>query len=195
MTVNWADLTRVAGDGGFTVMPPGEYDCYVQSASGGKASTGKDRIRVTFKVENGPHAGKVIVNDFVITPDNANAVSIFFRHMAVLGLDAAYFAANPNAPIETVAAALQAKRTRCRLRTSTREWQGQTRTNVDQLLPAMPVTVTAAPPAPAASASSPQPPQVPQHPVSVPANSIPQAVTAPVPEIPAAPQLPDDLPF
>lgn len=171
MSIDWADLAKTAGDGGFTVMPPGEHDVYVHNAAGGKTSTAKDRIRVTFKVENGPHAGQVIVNDFVITPDNANAMSIFFRNMAVLGLDAKYFAANPSASIEKVAADLQAKRARARLRTSTREWAGSTRTNVDTVMPPMPGTSATAPPTPSSNGPS------------VPSSSS------------SVPNLPDDLPF
>jgi hypothetical protein len=183
-SISWSDLAKVAGDGGFTIMPPGEHDVYVHTATGGKTSTGKDRIRVVFKVENGPHAGSVITNDFVITPDNANAMSIFFRNATVLGLDSAYFAANPNAPIEKVATDLQAKRARARLRTSTREWQGQTRTNVDAVLPPQPGTAGSAPaPSPSVSVQSPSVPSVPQ--------MNPVLGTA----VPPAPSLPDDLPF
>ena len=186
-TINWNELRRTADDGGFTPLPPGEYDVYVHSASGGTTSTGKDRIRVTFKVENGPQQNQVVVNDFVITPDSSTAMSIFFRHMTVLGADAAYFTANPAAPVDAIAAHLQAHRARARLRTSTREWQGQTRTNVDQILPPQPGTAAQAPP-------SPQPHQAPsghhqQHVPPVPA--VPPAMAA----IPPVPDLPSDLPF
>jgi Protein of unknown function (DUF669) len=175
MSINWTDLAKVAGDGGFTVLPNGEYDAYVNSAQGGKTSTNKDRIRVTFKVENGPHAGQVVVNDFVITADNANAMSIFFRNMTALGLPAEYFAAHPHAPVDKVAADLQAKRSRCRLRLSSRTWQGQERNNVDAILPALPGTAPSAPPAPS---------------VHVPPT--PHVASVPVPSVP---NLPDDLPF
>src|SRR5690349_18387431 len=120
MSIDWADLRKTADDGGFTVLPNGEYDVYVSSANGGKTSTGKDRVRVTFKVENGPHANAPVTNDFVITSDNANAMSIFFRNMAVLGLTSDYFTSNARASIEKVAADVAAKRARCRVKLSTR---------------------------------------------------------------------------
>jgi hypothetical protein len=189
MILNWTDLRKTSGDGGFTVLSPGEYDVYVHSASGGTTSTGKDRIRVTFKVEDGPQAGQVVVNDFVITPDSTTAMGIFFRHMTVLGAGDAYFTANPTASVETIAAHLQAHRARCRLRTSTREWQGQTRTNVDAILPPHAGTATQAPPSP--SSSTP-----PSHtPPSHPSPSHNQPHNPPVPQVPSMPELPDDLPF
>jgi uncharacterized protein DUF669 len=175
MTINWTELAKVAGDGGFTVLPNGEYDAYVNSAQGGKTSTNKDRIRVTFKVESGPHAGSVVTNDFVITGDNANAMSIFFRNMAALNLPAEYFAINPSSSIDKVAADLQAKRSRCRLRLSSRTWQGQERNNVDAILPALPGTAPSAPPA--LSTHTPPAAHVPSVPV------------------PSVPNLPEDLPF
>jgi hypothetical protein len=190
-SINWSELSKIAEDGGFQTLPNGEYDVYVASASGGKTSTGKDRIRVTFKVENGPRAGATVTNDFVLSPENANAMSIFFRHATALGLTSDYFAANPNAPIDKVAADLQAKRSRVRLRLSTRTWQSQERNNVDAVLPALPGTAGVSPvtnhhtPAAAVPTVS-QPQPVPQ---------VPQAVVSEALPIPEAPVLPDDLPF
>jgi hypothetical protein len=187
--VNWVDRMKAAGDGGFTVLPPGEYDVYVHAATGGTTSTGKDRIRVTFKVENGPQAGQIVVNDFVISEDSTAAMGIFFRHMTVLGADKAYFTANPTAPVDAIAAHIQSHRARCRLRTSTREWQGQTRTNVDAILPPPPGTATQAPPPPAGHTVPATPtPHAPHH---TPSGS------PPVPQVPvpSMPELPDDLPF
>ncbi len=180
MSIDWSDLSKTAADGGFTLLPNGEYDACVNSASGGKTSTAKNRIRASFKVESGPHAGQVVVNDFVVTEDNAGAMAIFFRNMAVLGLDASYFATNPHAPIEKVAEDLAAKRARCRLRLSTRTWQGQERNNVDGVLPPVPGTATSAAPSPVPHHA---PPAHQQH--------------APVPSVlaPPTPSLPDDLPF
>lgn len=186
MTVNWSDLAKVAADGGFQLLPHGEYDVYVHTATAGKTSNGKDRIRVVFKVENGPHAGTSVTNDFNITADNATAMSIFFRQMTSLGLDAAYFAANPSSPIEKVATDLQNGRARARVKLSSRTWQGQERNNVDAVLPAMPGTAASAPPVPASNGGSGTMPPVPQ---------VPVPATGPNPPVPSAPKLPDDLPF
>lgn len=179
MSIDWADLRKTADDGGFTVLPNGEYDVFVNSANGGKTSTGKDRVRVTFKVENGPHANAPVTNDFVITPDNANAMSIFFRNMAVLGLSSEFFTSNPRASIESVADAVAKKRARCRLKLSTRTWNNAERNNVDALLPPMPGTATAA--APAAV------------PHTTPTPNVPGTDSLPVPG--TAPRVSDDLPF
>ena len=184
MSIDWADLSKTAADGGFTVLPNGEYDVFVNNTNGGKTSTGKDRVRVNFKVENGPHAGAVVTNDFVITPDNANAMSIFFRNMAVLGLTSEYFTANSRASIEKVATDLATKRARCRLKLSTRTWNNAERNNVDAVLPALPGTASSAAPLPT-------PHQAPAAHHQVP--SVPQADALPVPG--TAPKTSDDLPF
>jgi hypothetical protein len=182
MSIDWADLRKTADDGGFTVLPNGEYDVYVNSTNGGKTSTGKDRVRVTFKVENGPHANATVTNDFVITPDNANAMSIFFRNMAVLGLSPDYFTSNPRGSIEAVADAVAKKRARCRLKLSTRTWNNAERNNVDALMPALPGTA-------ASAAPSPVPHTAPAAHQQVPGGGD----ALPVPG--TAPRVSDDLPF
>lgn len=185
-TVNWSDLRQAAGDGGFTALPPGEYDVFANSATSGTTSTGKDRIRVTFKVENGPHSGQVVVNDFNITPDSSAAMGIFFRQMTVLGCDEAYFRANPTASTAKIASDIQSQRSRCRLRTSIRQWQGEDRTNVDQILPPQPGTSAQAPPPPTPH-TAPAHPNVPHTPHVTPTPSAATGIKAL--------ELPDDLPF
>ncbi len=130
-TLNWKDLQRAASESGFDALPAGEYDIVTEQSSAVKSQNGKDMIKTRFRVETGPYAGRAIFNQFVITPDNSNALNFFFRHMRVLGLDDAFFAANPS--VEAVAAALVNRRARVRI--SIREWQGQERNQVDAVLP------------------------------------------------------------
>ncbi len=80
--VNFGDLLKAAGDAGFSVIPAGAYDVVVDSASHKQVSGGaKEAIAVQFKVESGPYAGQSVFNNFVLSPDNANALAFFFRHM------------------------------------------------------------------------------------------------------------------
>lgn len=130
-SIPWKDLKQAAGEAAFEPLPPSEYDVYVESAEPKKAQSGKDMITTKFKVESGPYTGRTLFNQFVISPENANALSFFFRHMRVLGLDDAFFATNP--PIEKVASSLINKR--CRARVSIRQYNGEDRNQVDSILP------------------------------------------------------------
>ncbi len=130
-SVNWSDLQRAAGDAGFDPLPPSTYDVIVDEASATQSSNGKDMIKVTFRVEGGPHDTRKIFNNFVISPDSANGLAFFFRHMAVLGLKDDFFANNPTT--EMVAAAIVSRR--CRVKVSIRQWQEQDRNQVDAVLP------------------------------------------------------------
>jgi Protein of unknown function (DUF669) len=129
-SINWNDLRKSADDAGFSVLAAGEYDAMVESAEAKKSSSGKDMISCRFAVESGPHAGRKVFNQFVISPENANALGFFFRHMAALGLTSDYFEKSPS--LETVATDLEGRR--CRVTVSIREWNGQERNQVDKIL-------------------------------------------------------------
>lgn len=139
-SINWQDLQQAAADAGFSVLPNDEYDVSVATAEAKKTSTGKDMIAVRFKVESGPHEGQSVFNQFVLSPENGNALGFFFRHMGALGLDKEYFAAMP--ALTQVAAALVGRR--CRVKVSTRVWNDQERNQVDGVMP--PVGGPGAPP-------------------------------------------------
>jgi hypothetical protein len=100
-------------------------------------------IVVKFEIVGGPHGGRKVPNNFVISPENANALGFFFRHMRALGLDSAYFSQNPSP--QQVAAALVGKN--CQIEVGTRTWNGEEREDVKRILPP---TVGATPAAPAA---------------------------------------------
>jgi Protein of unknown function (DUF669) len=189
-SLNWSDLKRSASEAGFDVVPADEYDVYVESATAAKTANGKDMIKTRFRVETGPHAGKPVFNQFVISPDNANALAFFFRHMRVLGLDDAFFGASPS--IEQVSSALVNKR--CRVRVSVRQWNDQDRNQVDAVMPpanGMPATPTPPP------SAAPLPPGGTAHfaPTAPPVTKAPPANVTPIkPKSEAAPP-PPDLPF
>lgn len=200
-TVNWADLTKAAGDAGFDPIPASIYDVIVDEASATQSSNGKDMIKATFKVEGGPHDTRKIFNQFVISPDSPNGLAFFFRHMAVLGLKEDFFATNPTT--EAVAAAIVGKR--CRVKVSIRQWNEQDRNQVDSVLPpvagagpTVAPTITVTPGPPSTSLNGPVAPNVtsavPNVIPAVPVPGQPNHLTQMATPLPPAPAL-DDLPF
>lgn len=128
---SFADLLKAAEDAGFSNCPPGTYDVKIVAGEAKATSAGKDMIVVKFELIGGPHGGRKVSNNFVISPENANALGFFFRHMRALGLDNAYFAKNP-APAQ-VAADLVGRT--CRIEVGTRVWNGEEREDVKKILP------------------------------------------------------------
>lgn len=127
---NFADLMKAAADAGFSNCPPGTYDVKVIAGEAKTTSAGKDMIVLKFEIVGGPNAGRKVTNNFVISPENANALGFFFRHMAAMGLDNAYFGQNP-APAQ-VASDLVGRT--CQIEVGTRVWNGEEREDVKKIL-------------------------------------------------------------
>jgi Protein of unknown function (DUF669) len=152
MPVSWQNLLEeaAAGGGSYEPLPNGEYVVNIVEASHTTTQAGKLMFKTKMKVEGGPHDGRFVWNQFVVSPENANALSIFFSQMKTLGLDTEFFATQPSE--DAIVSALQGKR--CIVVLDQREWQGQMRNNVKSLKPATgvapaPTGVTPAPTAPA----------------------------------------------
>lgn len=141
----FSDLLKAAEDAGFSNCPPGTYDARVAEGTAKTTSAGKDMIVVKFEIIGGPHGGRKVPNNFVISPENANALGFFFRHMRAMGLDAAYFSQNPSP--QKVAADLVGKT--CRIEVGTRVWNGEEREDVKKILAPVSGAETPAAPAPA----------------------------------------------
>ena len=184
-------LKTVEQTTGFTALPQGEYDVEISQATAGKTGTQKSKISLRYRVLSGPHQGRNVFNDHVLSPSNPNAMVIFFRHMAAYGLGHDYFAANPS--LERVAQDLNGKKIRVRL--GVRLWDGAERNSVLAImplgagtsssgLPPMPSPVSQAPerPAPPLPQAAPLPPP-PAPPM--PAATVPVPAVNPLPE-PAA---------
>jgi hypothetical protein len=133
----FSDLVTAADEAGFFLFPADTYDVVIDSAEAGQTSTGKQQIKVKFRVVTGPYAGKnaKIFNNFVLSPENANALSFFFRHMEAMGLPREYFMQNPR--LQHVAAALIGRP--CRIVISdTREYpegSGKKQNDVTNIMP------------------------------------------------------------
>lgn len=136
--ISWgAILDKLGGAAAFEPLPAGEYDVRIIESNAQRASTGKPMIKIRFEVTSGPRAGRKFFHNFVITTQGENAeraMAVFFRNMKTLGLDEAYFRADP--PLETVAKDLLGRV--CRVMTNVREWQGQLNENVTRINPATP---------------------------------------------------------
>jgi hypothetical protein len=188
------------------VLPVGNYDVVVKTADATTTANGKPMIKVKFSIENGPHAGRTLYNNFTISEENQNALLIFFTQMKALGLESTFFAAGPS--LEQVAAQLVGKR--AQVAVAHRQWNGATQPNITRLnppiggqgagpvgggFPAPPIagpapTTAAAPPAPPVAAPAAQQPVAP--PAAPPAPPAPEPlVESPTPEAaPAAPSAP-----
>lgn len=182
-TINFNQAVQDAKSVSFEALPVGEYDVEVVESTATTSSSGKPMIKVKMKVIAGPYAPRQVFNQFVFSADNPTALSIFFRHMRAFGLDEGFFASlGAVNSLDPVAGALMNRRATVKL--SHREWQGETRNNVEAFRPyagGAPVGVPGSPSVP----GIPGIPAMPPAPVPAPA---PAAAPAPAPYPPAQPQ-------
>lgn len=197
-SIPWSDLQRTAEEGTRPV-PVGDYRVEIVSAKATIASTGAEMIKVSLKILDGPHAGRTLLNQFVLSPDNPFALKIFFRHMAALGIsDVATVAPNG---MEQLAEALLHRVAYATV--SIGEWQGVSRNQVDNIKsgpgsgPAGSATSGPVPGAARATSTAPTPRVAPPSP-SVPASSPsqpPRPAQSPQPGTPSgAPSTPPPPP-
>ena len=128
--INWQDLVSQAQSAG-EIPPVGDYVAVVEHAEWAVTSTGKDMLKVRYRIESGPEQGKALFDSMVISPDNPNALQFFFTKLHALGVDPTQFA---NVDNSTVAEMLIGRR--ATVKVSHREWpegSGQQRTQVDSI--------------------------------------------------------------
>lgn len=181
----WNDHATQAEEG-FSPIPSSEYFGEVVSAKHQNTKNGKLMFVVAFKVLAGPHAGRQVWRNFVVSPENPAAMARFFNDMVVLGVPREFFKTDP-ANDQVCAKLLGARAT---LEVGQREYNGENRNEVNRVKP-LPVGVVlpsvnpSAPSAPTATAPAPSA-----------APAVPQAAPAPAtPVTPAAPQAQDEVPF
>ena len=177
-SVNWGQLVKDAGD--VAPVPVGKYDAIITSAELKQSGSGRDYWAVRFRIQSGPHTGRTLYNNFVLVPDNPNALRAFFINMQNLGITQDQIVQlgtdlNALTPLLVGRQAI--------LTVTHREYQGTMRDNVDRVEkhPAGPMGNLAAAAAPAAGgtpvpAAAPVPQAAPV-PVAAPA----PAAVAPVP--------------
>lgn len=128
MEVNWRDLHKDA----MTTLE-GEFPVIITAANSTVSSTSKPMIKVETKIESGQYAGRKIFSQFVVSADSPGAMRMFFTHMAVFGLNEAFFHANPS--MDQIAEALVNRRATAVVKG--REWQGSTRESIEGWKPAL----------------------------------------------------------
>jgi len=114
-------------------MPIGDYPMEVTRAEAVTASTGKSMIKTWLRVFEGPHSNATMVNNFVLTIDNANALAFFFQHMRAFGLDDSFFVGLGQNTLAPAAAALVGRR--AIVTVGHREWQGRKQPQVNGVQP------------------------------------------------------------
>ena len=130
VALNWGDLVKDAGDsasGSYEPLPDGDYDLKVIEASSTTTSTGKTMFKITCEVQGGAYAKRRIWDNLVISPENKNALGIFFSKMTALGVPREWFSQNApsNAQVES---AINGKFFRAQV--GSRVWQGEKRNEV-----------------------------------------------------------------
>lgn len=95
-TKSWAELMQGAETPeDFTPLPAGQYTVRVESCEVKPTKTQKDMYAVTYVVTEGPHAGRKIWQNFVVSPESPKAMGFFFADMAKLGASQQFFATEP----------------------------------------------------------------------------------------------------
>lgn len=123
--LNWADMHKDA-----TTALVGDFPVVIVETESKKTNDGtKDMIKFKAKVESGQYVGRTVFGQFTVSPESPAAMRMLFTHLAALGLDGAYFAQNPTAPVAQIARDLQGRSAIVTL--GTRQWQGVDRENIE----------------------------------------------------------------
>lgn len=133
-TIDFGKAIQDAKGASFEALPIGDYDVEVAKSEAVTSSNGKPMVKVTMRVVSGPYEKRPIINNFVLSLDNAQATAIFFRHMKAFGLTEEWFASLGQVQsLEPVASALLNRR--ARLSIGHREWNGEMRNEVKAVKP------------------------------------------------------------
>lgn len=190
---NWNQLVEEAGDIEDNILPAADYDLEVVKAEAKQASTGRLMYKTQYRVISGPYKGRLLFDQLVLSTDNPNALQMFFRKMAAIGISKQYFAANPSDA--QVAEALVG----CKFRgqVGVRKWNGEDRNEVKSYA-RVAVTQGAGPQgAPPAMAPTPSPissPPAMSSPAPAPAPQLPPPAAATAPPQPAPASTPAPAP-
>ncbi len=125
-TIDWSSLKKTADDA-TRPIPVGSYVVQVDKAEAAQASTGAQMIKIQGHVVGGEANGRAVFNNFVLSPDKAFALAMFFRGMAAFGFGDDFFSQQPS--MEQIAAAMVGRYATVTL--SIRQWQGQDRNQCD----------------------------------------------------------------
>lgn len=145
-TVNWNNLRKAADDAS-RPLPADWYDLIVVKAEATIASTGSPMIKLQLDVADGPHRGRRVFDNLVLSVDSPFAMGIFFRHLDAFGVNPETEA--PDGSLEPIANALIGRRIRGKI--GIRMYNGSERNDVEEYAPSTGTGVPA-PSGPVASA-------------------------------------------
>lgn len=116
--MNWGQLYDSAGSAD-DALPPGDYEVEVTKAEAKTSKNGKPMYAVTCKVVSGPHAKRGVWHNIVVSPENPNAMRMFFLNMKAFGIGEDFFKRAPSPSHDQVAAALVGRRCKMTLAVQT----------------------------------------------------------------------------
>lgn len=94
-TVPWKTLRENAEIPNNDPVPAGTYEAREDGTTFRPTATGKNMFMTTFVITAGPLAGRKVWNNFVVSPESPKAMGFFFKDMAALGADDAFFETEP----------------------------------------------------------------------------------------------------
>lgn len=99
---------------GSQLLPEGEYNWVVKSASTGTSSNGNPSIALQLEILDGPYRGKTVPHSIYYSTQKHSGVEFFWRQMGALGITSTYVRESGNTSIRkmadlTVGAQLTAK--------------------------------------------------------------------------------------
>lgn len=128
-TYNMAELLQLASTASFDALPIGDYDISVAEAEATTSSTGKPMIKLKLAVDGGAYNGRKIMTQQTLSPENAQALNIFFRFTDAFGLPRTWIASlGTLQDLTPIAQALATRKARVSL--GQHDWQGETRNDV-----------------------------------------------------------------
>jgi hypothetical protein len=99
---------------GSALLPEGEYNWVVKSASTGTSSNGNPSIALQLEILDGPYRGKTVPHSIYYSTQKQSGIEFFWRQMGALGITSTYVRESGNTSIRkmadlTVGAQLTAK--------------------------------------------------------------------------------------
>ena len=156
-TTNWLDLLNEAKQNGgpqdFGPIPAGEYHLKVLEAETRQTQNGKTKYTIKAQVQNGAHAGRLVWDDLIVSPESAGAMGFFFRKMNALGLGKEFFGAQPSD--DQITAGLKDREFLGKVIVD--NFGGKDRNKIDGYKPLAAAPTGFIPPAPQAAAAAPVP--------------------------------------
>lgn len=135
-TINWDKFIKQAEEAGesiddYTPIPAGTYEAKVFKAEVKKfKGNTKEGWNISFVIEGGPHSGRRVFTNLVISPESSKAMSILIKQLGALGVKPLLEAGASN---EQIAAAM--KDAPVTLKVSVGTWNDKPKNDVDSIAP------------------------------------------------------------